>query len=441
MRDGGLSRDAEASLRSAFSVTPCHPSIPPGARVFSVTDLNGLAGQTLQEVFGTVWVAGEIADWSGRHRSGHVYFSLKDAGGCLSAALWKSNAYRLPAGVQFRTGLAVVAMGKLTIYAPQGRYQLIVERLLPVGLGEADEALRRLKQKLLQQGYFAQERKRPIPDYPRRVALVTSPSGAAVRDMLAVLTTQGRGIDVVLVPVAVQGEAAPAAISAALRRLSSWHDDGTLRVDVVIVGRGGGSSDDLSAFDSEVVADAIVTSPMPVISAVGHESDTTISDLVADWRAATPTKAAEECTRHWGRAESAIARLRKQLATGLARKIDTTRQHLDALAARRVMREPKQRLRDREQGLDGLGQRLHVAVRRLVGRRGEGVRAAAARLNALSPLNVLARGYSLTERRDRRLLRDVADVAVDEVIVTRLHRGQLTSRVLSVEPTQDHRAP
>jgi len=415
--------------------------VPPGARIFGVAELNELAGQTLQEVFGAVWVAGEIADWNDRNRSGHIYFSLKDGGGCLSAAMWASNANRLPAGVPFRVGLAVVARGKLAVYSPQGRYQLIVERLLPVGLGAAEEALRRLKQKLLQKGYFSPERKRSLPAYPQRVALVTSASGAAVRDMLAVLTTLGRGIDVVICPVAVQGDAAPAAISEALRRLAAWHDSGILPVDVIILGRGGGSSEDLSAFDTELVADAIVASPVPVVSAVGHESDVTISDLVADLRSATPTKAAEECARGWGQADDVIALRRKQLAGALAGKISRARRELDDLARRRPMRDPKQRLRDREQGLDATGRRLRVAAQRLVGLRGDVVRAAAARLNALSPLNVLARGYSLTERGDRRLLHDASDVAVDEVIITRLHRGRLTSRVLSVEPPTDNSAP
>lgn len=421
MRDG--------SVRAITGTGP-----PMGAAVLGVCQLNQIVDQILRDGLAPVWVEGEVTGWK-PYPSGHTYFGLKEGTAArIDAVLWRGNALRLPAGVSFRDGQQVVVLGTLGIYAQRGQYRIDVQRMVPRGLGAGDEALRLLKQKLLQKGYFAPERKRPLPAYPQRVALVTSPSGAAIRDMLAVLTTLGRGMDVVICPAVVQGEAAPAAVAAALRRLAVWHDDGSLRVDAIIVGRGGGSSEDLSAFDSEIVADAIAASPVPVVSAVGHESDVTMSDLVADLRAATPTKAVEECARQWGRAEALIAQCSKQLGDALLRKLSAVRRELDALAARRALREPMKRLRDREQGLDALGQRLRGAAQRLVGRRGDAVRAAAAQLNSLSPLNVLARGYSLTERGDRRLLRVAADVAVDEVIVTRLHRGQLTSRVLSVQP-------
>jgi exodeoxyribonuclease VII large subunit len=401
---------------------------------FRVSELNEAANQLLQDAYSSIWVQGEITGWK-PYSSGHIYFSLKEGETArIDCAMWQSFALRLPAGVEFKDGMAVLAHGKLGVYKNRGQFQLYIDKLVPQGLGAAEEALRRLREKLLKLGYFDPNRKRPLPLFPHRVAVVTSGSGAAVRDVIAVLGKLAPMIEVIVVPVRVQGASAALEIAAALDRLSRWHNSGTVVLDAIIVGRGGGSSEDLQAFNDENVAKAIYTAAVPVVSAVGHEIDYVISDQVADVRAATPTHAAELLSKAWARVGQLLVDRRQRLAAALISRHAAARQRLLDLASRRVLQKPLAGIRDRQQRLDEVEQRIQASIRRVWQIKFDKFRSANQRLEALSPMNVLARGYSLTQTGDRRVVREAASVAIGEILMTRVQRGQITSRVLSIEP-------
>lgn len=412
--------------------------IPPDVKPLRISELNAVVNELLGEAFKQVWLIGEIVDWKPWPSSGHIYFALKDGNtAIINCTMWRAQALRLPAGVKFGNGISVVACGRLGIYEKAGRYQFNVERLFPQGLGEAEEALRRLKEKLLAKGYFSPDRKRPLPKYPRRIALVTSGRGAAVHDMLEIFARNWPAHDAVVVPVKVQGDGAAEEIAAALDRLNQLHADGPLAFDIIILGRGGGSAEDLAAFNREEVADAIFRSVIPVVSAVGHEIDTSISDLVADVRATTPTNAADVCTQHWALAQCRLMEYRAAMPAALKMQLELARRRLDELSSRRVFRVPLERLREREQRLDELGQRLAGGGTRAIVRQRDRLAAYAGRLEALSPLNVLSRGYSLTQMPDGTLLRDAKAVRIGDTIVSRLHQGRIESIATAIFAAED----
>jgi len=391
-------------------------------QIRTVSQLTRQIKHCLEGTFPDVWVQGEVSNCKVAG-SGHVYFSIKDEAAQVAAVAWRSTAARL----KFRVvdGLEVVASGSLEVYAPRGSYQLIVERLLPVGTGALELAFRQLCEKLRAEGLFEAERKRPLPRFPRRVALVTSPSGAAVRDMLQVLGRRWPLADVVIVPVTVQGPAAAGQIAAALNDVHNIP-----RVDVVITGRGGGSLEDLWAFNEEVVARAIHQCRLPVVSAVGHEVDVTIADLVADRRALTPSEAAELVVPSRSELLDALAHLRERLVQSLTRTAASARSRLDYLASHRALVRPLDRLHDLARRLDELDARGRRALgNRLALARGT-VQRMAAELQALSPLGVLARGYSITLIPGTlRVVRASAEVSAGQLIETRLGRGRLISRI------------
>ena len=291
-----------------------------------------------------------------RPSSGHVYLTLKDAEAQLRTVLWRGIALRLRHDL--REGQEVIARGRLSVYVPRGEYQLVVEELHPKGIGALELALRELKEKLSGRGYFAPERKRPLPRFPQRVALVTSPTGAAVRDMLQILARRWPAVDVWICPVRVQGDGAGEEIAAAIGLLNQLRD-----IDVMIVGRGGGSTEDLWAFNAECVAHAIYTSRIPVISAVGHEIDLTIADLVADCRALTPSEAAERVVPHCEEIRESLRDVEEKLRTRLTQRLDNARTRLQDLAQRRSFRLPLEGIRERERRLDDWADRLQRAIR------------------------------------------------------------------------------
>lgn len=402
------------------------------AQILSVGALTRQIKQLLDASFEQVWVSGEICNLK-RASSGHVYLTLRDAEAQLRAVMWRSLAQRLK--FDPHDGLEVIARGKLDVYAPHGEYKLVIEELQPKGLGPQELALRQLKEKLFRLGYFDPKRKKPLPAFPRRLALVTSPTGAAVRDMLKVLRSRWPDLEVFVCPVRVQGDGAGADIAAALHRLDRLYGNQALPVDVIVLGRGGGSSDDLSAFNEEVVAQAIFKCRVPVVSAVGHEIDTTIADLVADRRAATPTEAATLIVPDRGQVESDLADLWDRLRDGLNQRLALARQRLEDLAARRVFRQPLQRIREEEQRLDDRADRLHRAARQRLDRSRLQLTALADRLQTLSPLNVLGRGYSLTRTEaDGAVVRDPRQVRPGQRVVTHLQHGRLLSRVEETVP-------
>jgi exodeoxyribonuclease VII large subunit len=381
--------------------------------------------------FPAVWVAGEVSNFT-RAASGHWYFTLKDAGAQLRAAMFRG--FNLRTKFDPKDGLEVVARGRLTVYDPRGEYQLVVEELQPKGIGAAELALRQLKEKLLAKGYFDPRRKKPLPRFPKRVGLIASISGAAVRDLVELFAKRWPLTELVVRPSRVQGDGAAAEIAAALRMLNHFHATRELPLDAVVLGRGGGSAEDLWAFNEEAVADAVFHSVVPVVSAVGHETDVTVADLVADHRAETPSAAVVALTPDRREMLAGLLEARTRLAEAVEHRLQLARQRVEQLAARPAFRRPLQRVRDLEQRLDDLGERVRRAGNQRVIQAADKIAALAARLETLSPLNVLTRGYSLTHTADGQLVRSAADVTPGDVLVTRVARGSIRSRVENTDP-------
>lgn len=395
--------------------------------VISVSQLSSLLKGVVETSFPCVWVAGEISNCT-KAASGHYYLTLKDETAQIRAVIWRGAALRLR--FQIEDGLQAIAVGPIELYEARGTYQLIIEQLIPQGLGPLELAFRQLHDKLATEGLFDPERKRPLPRFPRRIALITSPTGAAVRDMLQVITRRWNQSDIVIVPVPVQGDGAAVQIAAALRRVHLIPD-----VDVVITGRGGGSLEDLWPFNEEVVARAIFDCPIPVISAVGHEIDVSISDLVADRRALTPSEAAELVVPNGEEVRGELDHLRRRLSQALQGRATRARMQLDSLANRRAFTHPRERLHTQEQRLDELIERAVRALRnRLSGSRKE-INSLALQLDALSPLQVVQRGYTLTFQEGTATPVRAADqVNVGDSLTTYFAQGQVTSRVEQVAP-------
>src|SRR5262245_13705657 len=401
----------------------------PQSQILTVSQLTRRIKDAVEGSFPLVWVQGEITNCM-RAGSGHVYLTLKDDTAQIRAVVWRTTAARLR--FELHDGLEVLASGPIEIYEARGTYQLIVEQLLPQGLGALELAFRQLCEKLMAEGLFAAERKRKIPRFPRRIALITSPTGAAVRDMLQVITRRWQGTDIVIVPVAVQGEGAAAQIAAALAAVHRIP-----RVDVVITGRGGGSLEDLWAFNEEIVARAIFLCQIPVVSAVGHEIDVTVADLVADVRALTPSEAGALVVPFHDEVRAELSRLQQHLLQVLRSQVATARARLETLGSRRVMTRPVERIHELARRIDELELRARRAVQHRLAVVREQVAALGGRLEALSPLKVLERGYSVTRLvQSGTVLRTSDQARPGELVETLLQSGKITSRVEAVQPEQ-----
>ncbi len=339
--------------------------------ILSVSALTGLIKGTLAEAFPALWVKGELTGFK-RYGSGHLYFSLKDSGAVLACVMWKGRTGRL--AFEPQDGLEVEAFGAISVYEPQGRYQLVVDEMRPAGVGALLLALEELKKQLAAEGLFDTARKRPLPRFPTRVGLVTSPSGAAVRDLVTVLRARWPSIGIVLAPVRVQGEGAAREIAEAIERFDRYG-----RVDLLIVGRGGGSLEDLWAFNEEPVVRAIAACRLPVISAVGHEVDVTLADFAADVRAATPSNAAELAVPSREEMAQQVAQWNDRLGRAARQSAAERRRRLDALTARYGFRRQEEALAHLQQRVDGMLERLHGAVRSTVERARDRLAHAAAR--------------------------------------------------------------
>ncbi len=353
----------------------------------SVGQLTRRIKSLLEGQFPVVSVEGEIAALS-RPPSGHLYLTLKDADASLEAVVWRSAAGRL--AFTPREGDKVVARGEITVYEPRGRYQMTIQSLRPAGEGDQLAALRELVAKLRAEGLFDPERKRPLPALPGRIVLVTSPGGAAVRDMIKVARKRWPGVELIVSPCLVQGREAPASIVRALAAAQRTESA------LIILGRGGGSAEDLAAFNDESVARAVAASALPVISAVGHEVDVSVCDLVADARAATPSEAAEMAVPDREALRARVRRLQGQMARALTGPLRQARLRLAAVARSPVLRRPLDLIRARRQMLDEQAGALTAAGERLLERKKRALELTAAKLHARSPLAVLARGYSVT---------------------------------------------
>jgi exodeoxyribonuclease VII large subunit len=357
-----------------------------------------------------------------------VYFTLKDSESQIRGVMWRNVASRL----RYRPedGQEVLCCGDIDVYPPRGTYQLIVRQMEPRGMGALQLALRQLQQKLAAEGLFDSRFKRPLPTFPRRIAFVTSPTGAAIQDFLEVTRRRWPGMEVWVIPVRVQGVGAAEEIAHGIRLANRLR----VRPDVLVVGRGGGSLEDLFCFNEEPVVRAIFASEIPVVSAVGHEIDVTLSDLVADIRAATPTEAAERLVPSSEELLGRLASQRQRLITALRAKAERSRARWETLAQRRVFRRPLDRVRERMERTDEWEERAGRAIRRRWELAGERLASLVDRLESLSPLAVLARGYSMTVRRDDgSVVRDASSLAIGDRIATRLASGSVVSHIEQID--------
>jgi exodeoxyribonuclease VII large subunit len=376
-----------------------------------------------------VQVRGEISNFR-RHSSGHLYFSLKDDKSLLGAVCFRGQASSLNFDPQ--EGQQVVAYGSLSLYEPQGKYQLMVVHMRPDGLGELHQRFEALKARLLAEGLFAAERKRPLPRFPRVIALCTSPTGAAIRDMINILSRRYPLARVVLVPTLVQGDAAPASIVNSLQQVGRRGE-----ADVVIVGRGGGSLEDLWAFNEEVVARAVFACPLPVVSAVGHETDITICDLVADLRAPTPSAAAELVVPDQIQLQNHLRALGQRSRTGLQSLARRQHLRLARLEQNPVLARPESLLAPWLQRVDVAAERGADSLRLRLERSGHQLQRLAAGLTAMDPREVLGRGYALVQRtRDGALVTKVAAAPPGEALTVAVSDGSLAVRVAGGNPQE-----
>ena len=392
--------------------------------VLSITQLTEyIRGRLDNDPFlGQVAVRGEISNYK-VYPSGHHYFTLKDEGAALKCVMFKSSAVRL----RFRpdNGMKVIAMGKVTVYPRDGAYQLYCAAMAMDGVGDLYAAFEQLKKKLAAQGLFDPAHKKPLPKCPGTIGIVTSSAGAAVHDMLRILRKRYPLTKVRLLPVRVQGAEAPGEIAAAIRYANRYR-----LADLLIVGRGGGSIEDLWAFNDELVAHAIYESEIPVISAVGHEPDVTISDYVADLRAATPSNAAELAVPDQDALRQNLDAMSSAMASALSRQLKAARQHLNVLSQSPALRSPTGYIEQREKSLELLKNRLIAAQNQSITRKNQRYIAAVSKLDAMSPLKVLTRGYSMAQTEAGEVLRSVRQVELGERISVLLSDGKLSATVM-----------
>lgn len=407
-------------------------------RPLTVSQLTNSIRIALESRFVSVWVEGEISNFKD-HSSGHWYFTLKDENAQLRAKCFRSTNTR----IRFRpaNGLKVRARGKLSVYAPRGEYELVVDALDPVGAGALRIAFEQLRDRLQKEGLFAKELKRPLPVFPRRVGIVTSPTGAAIRDILNVISRRTRTVHVLFSPAKVQGESAGPDIARAIRWINLYHERALRegrdadQVDVLIVGRGGGSTEDLWAFNQEEVARAIRQSAIPVISAVGHETDFTIADFAADLRAATPSAAAEIVAAREDQICSALDHTSRQLVRLTRFQIVNLRTRVQEQALSHAFHEVKSRLTKARGRLDAATNSCDAIIDEKVQDGRERLALAAASLDALSPLGVLQRGYAIAQDASGKLVRDAAAVKPGDAVSVRLAKGKLGTRIERIEAT------
>jgi exodeoxyribonuclease VII large subunit len=437
-------------------------------KIYSVYDITSEIKRSLDRL-GVIWVQGEISNYK-YHSSGHMYFSLKDQRAQMKAACFRNNNIYL----KFRPedGMEVVVRGRLSVYEPRGDYQIIVEYMEPVGLGSLQLAFDQLKEKLRKEGLFEESHKIPLPLLPRKVGIVTSPTGAAIRDILRILKRRNASLDALIYPTRVQGTGAAEEIAAAIRYLNSRSD-----IDVIIVGRGGGSIEDLWAFNEEIVAQAIYKSELPLISAVGHEVDFTIADFVADMRAPTPSAAAEMVSGAREDLRATVTSLRGRLCQAVRRGIERRRLRLERLAHNKAFTVAPNKIRDLQQQFDENTMRMVQAMRHfasairhreqmlstrlytldlrrfiyhkrdILGRSHQrlvsGIKArlrqerarfeiAVGKMDALSPLAILRRGFALCRDEHGAVVKNAADVSCGDSVSVRLAVGELECEVKKI---------
>ena len=397
------------------------------AEILSVTQVNEyIQGKmNADTLLSQIAVRGEISNYK-CYPSGHHYFTLKDQESALKCVMFKGNAFSL----RFRpeSGMKVIALGRISVYPRDGQYQLYVSSMALDGIGDLYAAFEELKKKLAGKGLFAPEHKKPIPQYPRTIGVVTSSAGAAVHDILRILRKRYPLCAVRLLPVRVQGAEAPEEIAEAIRYANRFR-----LADLLIVGRGGGSIEDLWAFNDERVAYAIYESEIPIISAVGHEPDVTIADYVADLRAATPSNGAELAVPDRESLMQNLDALNAAMGAALNRQLKLCTQRLDALAASPALRSPTGYLDQKQKDLTLLQNRLSASQERLLAQRNQRFVGCVAKLDAMSPLKVLSRGYAMAQGEDGRVLRSVSQTELGQMITVRFSDGSVSATVTSIK--------
>lgn len=395
---------------------------------FSVTEVTRYIRKLFEqdEFLGEIWVRGEVSNLS-RPRSGHIYFTLKDADAALKGVVWRSNALRVPAGL--RDGMLVEAHGSIGVYERDGQYQLYVDFMREAGEGLLYREFLRLKEKLQTEGLFDEERKRPIPERPKKVGVVTSRTAAALQDVLNTLRRRSPWLEVVLSPASVQGDSAPAEIVKALERLNRL-----VQPDVILLVRGGGSLEDLWSFNDERVVRAVVASQAPVISGVGHETDFTLADFAADMRAPTPTGAAVMAAPERTELQTELAGQQRRLAYALQGRLREARHTLRGAAGQLGSLSPRWRVQNNRQRLDGTAERLFSVVAQRQHTRRVMLNSLNSRLESVNPLAILQRGYALVYNAGGELVKSYSQTRPDESIDIRLAEGRLKAKVTGAAP-------
>ena len=399
----------------------------------SVSVLTDAIRHTMNQKFGRVFVQAEISGIS-KPRSGHIYLTLKDEFAQISGVVWRTTAEQLK--FELEDGQKVVCGGYVDLYPQRGTYQLIIQQVQPVGIGELELAFRQLHAKLQGEGLFNADHKKTLTRYPKQVAVVTSPSGAAVRDFLQVLHRRWKNIEVTILPVKVQGPGSAKEIADAIQSISRFN----IPPDVVVVTRGGGSKEDLWSFNEEIVCRAIHACPVPVISAVGHEVDVSLSDLVADVRALTPSEAAERLVPDQVQVVKQLGNVRERMSRALRDRLDSATSELKQIAARPVFARPMVLVERNIERVNDIEHRINRVIDQKTQLAESELRSLAGRLESINPLSVLARGYSLTSQVDeskQKLVTDSASLKIGDEVETRLENGSFRSKVSQIhEPDE-----
>lgn len=394
--------------------------MPNSKKILKVSELTHLLKRTLETTFPNVWVEGEISNFK-QHSSGHLYFSLKDEEAQILCVMWKSRASSL--SFLLEGGMKVHLLGSVTVYPPRGTYQLDVMRIIPVGIGDLQIAFDELKKRLAAEGLFDQERKKKIPKFPERIGVVTSPTGAAYKDIVSVLDRRNRAVEIFLYPVRVQGEGAAEEIAGAIRDMNRFGS-----IDVMIVGRGGGSLEDLWPFNEEIVARAIYASKIPVVSAVGHEIDFSISDFVADLRAPTPSAAAEMVVPEKSELLANLGNICYTMHRRLSDRFTLSKRQISGLLESFAFNQPKQLLLQYMQNLDELERSLTVEIGHLVELMQSRHTSLRQRLESVAPENILRRGYAIVRKQEKVIISS-RELKHGDHTVLQFHDGEVPAKV------------
>lgn len=388
--------------------------------ILTVTELTQKIRILLQDAFPNVWVEGEISNFR-VPTSGHFYFSLKDEMSQIKVVMWRSNNRFLK--FEPKDGLHVIVKGSITVFESRGEYQLNAEYVEPKGIGALQLRFEQLKERLEKEGLFDKSKKKAIPFLPQKIAIVTSPKGAVIQDILSIIERRSANVEILIYPVRVQGEGSEYEIAEAIDMINKFQE-----IEVIILARGGGSIEDLWAFNEEIVARAIFRSKIPIISAVGHETDFTIADFVADLRAETPSSAAQIVTQNKLELINIIENNMVRLRSTILRIIDYWKLRHEQVAKRLI--SPQQRVNNMKQRLDELSERIEINFRNFIKMKGKVLELVSNKLNALSPLAVLERGYSITQKiTTNQIIRDVKELSVGEEVSVRVHKGRFTTIV------------